>query len=99
MQQPSLKPIYEHLEWSREELAAAGEQVEEMMKSPAWAALTRSLEDRLRFEQMVLMRSPTREEEASYERLIGRWDGMRRAEALAEGIVTAGREAAEQMAA
>ena len=90
-------PLYDHLyEWSRDEIANAGDDVAALLDSPGWAALMRSLEDRLRFEQKLLMGSAP-QEDARNQRTFGQWAGLRQVRGLAEGIVRAGKEAQARM--
>jgi hypothetical protein len=91
-------PIQDHLDWPRSELSAAAGEVEAMMETDGWKALERAIDDRLRFEQRNLMNQSTiGSGEAAYERVLGKWEGMRRVRAIAEGIVKRGKEAAAEM--
>lgn len=94
-------PLYDHLEiegWSRDELATAAADVEALMETPGWAAILKSIDDRLRFEQKVMMIGGTVEEQ-THDRVVGQWNGLRTITAIAEGIVRAGNEVAQERAA
>ena len=94
------KPITRHLEnWTRPELADAAEAVKAMRESEGWKALQRGIEDRLHKEQADLMRSGPHGDAAKYERTVGQWAGLREVDAIAEGIVRLGEQAAREMAA
>lgn len=87
-------PRSEHLDWPNPEAMQARLDVQALLDSPGWAVLKRSIEDRLRFEQRMEMNDATvGQGEAHYERTIGRWEGMRRLESLALGIVRYGEKA------
>lgn len=108
MKPPEPRALADHLEdWSRDELAEAGEAVKALFETDGWRAIERSIEDRLRHEQKLLMAGgpsalgvlqPEGQEE-KFDRVMGRWMGLRQAKAIAEGIVKAGDEAAREMAA
>jgi hypothetical protein len=95
-------PLFNHLElegWSRDEMAEAAEAVATLMETPGWAAILKSIEDRLRFEQKVMMTSTPTDDEPKRERVIGQWSGLRSITAIAEGIVRAGDQVAQERAA
>lgn len=112
MDQPHEKfrpiPVHDHLEgWSRDELATASADVKELMETDGWKAIERSIEDRLRFEQKALMAGgpqalgvmqPEGHEE-KFDRVMGRWFGLRQARAIAEGLIRAGEEVERERAA
>lgn len=97
---PSPPPLEDHLiEWSRDELATASADVKALMETDGWKALMRSIEDRLRFEQRVMMMAPPTGQEEKYERTVGQWAGLRTVGAIAEGIVRRGEKVARERAA
>lgn len=98
MQSPNPKPVMEHLsDWTRLELAEGADAVKAMLESDGWKAVERSIEDRLRFEQRMLMASSPSGDDDRYERTIGQWAGLRQARAIAEGVVRAGEQAEREM--
>lgn len=95
-------PLFEHLEiegWSRDDLETAAADVKALMETPGWNAVLKSIEDRLRFEQKVMMMSRPTGDEDSHERTVGQWAGLRSITAIAEGIVRAGEAVAKERAA
>jgi sulfite reductase beta subunit-like hemoprotein len=78
------------MEWSRDELATASADVKALMETAGWEWLKKAIEERLRFEQRVMMMSPVNASEAAHERIIGQWAGLRQVGAIAEGIVRSG---------
>lgn len=90
-------PLKDHLGWTRDELAAAASEVEGFMESDAWAAIERSIEDRLRHEQLIAMRSSPTGNDPAHERMLGQWAGLRQLRPIAEGIVDAGKQAERDM--
>jgi hypothetical protein len=92
----------DHLDgWTRDELANASDAVSALLESDAWVAIERSIEDRLKFEQRLMMTpAPAGDDEVSrarYERSIGQWAGLRQVRAIAEGLVEAGKQAERDM--
>jgi hypothetical protein len=95
---PEPPPSTEHLvEWTNHELADAAEAVQALKETEGWKAIERSIEDRLRFEQRVMMMNGPTGEDAKYERIVGQWAGLRQVRAISEGIVRAGEEAARRL--
>src|SRR5262245_24292551 len=84
--------------WNPHDLARDGRLVADLLESDAWKALMRAREDRLRFEQLVMMRGASHGEGHRYEFTRGQWSGLRDGlPAIAMTLIAAGKEAEREL--
>lgn len=83
--------------WDRSEAATAGNAVEKLMAHPGWTHLMAAIEERLRYEQNLMMLDTRALGDQTHDRIVGKWSGLRSVSGIAEGIVGNGKAAEAAM--